>query len=325
MMVYAATSSGDSGSGSSTALGGSSSSSSVSSTPSSGVNSGSPGSSSSGSSAGSSGGVSTIHCDRPGYPSCSSLGSAAAQNAAPGSSCPIGHSKAFCNAYNAATGSSYNQPGSSQQASSAGINNTAPHSQQRNTAHCDRLGYPPCYSLGFQDKKANPGSSCPIGHSANYCAGWNAAVAQQPNPPYRTSACTGFVGIPCSTATGKVATGFGTIRELAPGAKPGPHTLEYVMAFNTAAGNPYKPGTRQFDDYQAGLDDAMKAGRDCDKMDTCGGPDLLGNWVNGVLHLSGEQYCGNGFGVYSGQLCSGFKGCTANSIGEVTCPYPTKP
>jgi hypothetical protein len=31
-------------------------------------------------------------------------------------------------------------------------------------------------------------------------------------------------------------------------------------------GNPYKPGTKQYDDYQAGLDDAMKAGRDCDKM-----------------------------------------------------------
>ena len=36
----------------------------------------------------------------------------------------------------------------------------------------------------------------------------------------------------------------------------------------------------------------------------------------------GLSYCGNGFGVYK---CSGFKGCTANSIGEVTCSSPTKP
>ena len=112
--------------------------------------------------------------------------------------------------------------------------------------------------------------------------------------------------------------------EIAPGAAPGPHTLEYIQAFNIAAGNPYKPGTKQFDDYQAGLDDAMKAGRDCDKMDTCGGPNLLGNYVNGVLHLDNKQYCGNGFGVYSNELCSFQKGCTANIIGVVACPKATK-
>ena len=112
--------------------------------------------------------------------------------------------------------------------------------------------------------------------------------------------------------------------EIAPGAAPGPHTLEYIQAFNIAAGNPYKPGTKQYDDYQAGLDDAMKAGRDCDKMDTCGGPDLLGTYVNGVLYLDDKQYCGNGFGVYSNELCSFQKGCTANSIGVVACPSPTR-
>jgi len=114
------------------------------------------------------------------------------------------------------------------------------------------------------------------------------------------------------------------VTEIAPGAAPGPHTLEYIQAFNIAAGNPYKPGTKQFDDYQAGLDDAMKAGRDCDKMDTCGGPDLLGNYVNGVLHLDNKQYCGNGFGVYSNTLCSFQNGCTANIIGVVACPSPTR-
>jgi hypothetical protein len=95
----------------------------------------------------------------------------------------------------------------------------------------------------------------------------------------------------------------GTVREIAPGAPAGSHSLEYIQAFNTAAANPYKPGTKQYQNYQSGLKDAKKAGRDCDKMDTCGGPDLLGNYVNGVLHLSDKQYCGNGFGVYSTKLC----------------------
>jgi hypothetical protein len=69
----------------------------------------------------------------------------------------------------------------------------------------------------------------------------------------------------------------------------------------------------------------MKAGRDCDKMDTCSGPNLLGKYVNGVLHLDDKQYCGNGFGVYSNELCSFQKGCTANIIGVVACPKATKP
>jgi hypothetical protein len=95
----------------------------------------------------------------------------------------------------------------------------------------------------------------------------------------------------------------GTVREIAPGAPAGSHSLEYIQAFNTAAANPYKPGTKQYQNYQSGLKDAKKAGRDCDKMDTCGGPDLLGNYVNGVLHLSDKQYCGNGFGVHSNKMC----------------------
>jgi hypothetical protein len=54
----------------------------------------------------------------------------------------------------------------------------------------------------------------------------------------------------------------------------------------------------------AGLDDATKAGRDRNKMDTCGGPDLLGKYVNDVLHFNdNKQYCGNGFGVYSNIPC----------------------
>ena len=108
--------------------------------------------------------VNTEHCDRPGYPSCSILGSEAGK-ISPGTSCPPGHSKVFCNAYEAASGTSANnnnQPGSS--------------SQKADAAHCDQPGWPSCYSLGFQAGKANPGSSCPSGHSAKYCVGWNAGA-----------------------------------------------------------------------------------------------------------------------------------------------------
>ena len=108
---------------------------------------------------------SNAHCDRPGYPSCSSLGSEAGKNA-PGTSCPPGHSEAFCNAYIAATGSSANN-NNNQRSSST---------QQVNTAHCDRSGYPSCYSLGHADEQNHPGTSCPSGHSATYCAGWNAGA-----------------------------------------------------------------------------------------------------------------------------------------------------
>jgi hypothetical protein len=105
-----------------------------------------------------------VHCDRPGYPSCSALGSEAGKSA-PGTSCPPGHSKAFCSAYNAAAGSSTNnnQPGSSMQ-------------QGNTTAHCDKSGFPSCYSLGHAEGQKHLGTICPPGHSANYCAGWNAAA-----------------------------------------------------------------------------------------------------------------------------------------------------
>jgi hypothetical protein len=125
--------------------------------------------------------------------------------------------------------------------------------------------------------------------------------------------------------TGSEGTGLGITREIAPGAPAGPHTLEYIQAFNTASGNPYKPGTKQYQNYQAGLRAAKKAGRDCDKMDTCGGPDLLGNYVNGALHLSDKQYCGNGFGVYSTKLCKFPKGCIATLMGTLTCPSSELP
>ena len=29
-----------------------------------------------------------------------------------------------------------------------------------------------CYNTGYQNALANPGKTCPSGHSYNYCAGW---------------------------------------------------------------------------------------------------------------------------------------------------------
>jgi hypothetical protein len=39
--------------------------------------------------------------------------------------------------------------------------------------HCDKEGFPSCYSIGFDAGKENPGASCPSGHSKNFCNGWN--------------------------------------------------------------------------------------------------------------------------------------------------------
>ena len=202
----------------------------------------------------------------PTHPPCSSLGIEIGK--IPGNICSPRHGKGFCTSYGTAV-SSTNDKNNNQ-------NNESSSGGQTKATHCDQRGSPSCYSLGFQDGKSSAGTNCPSGHSANYCSGWK---------------------------VGSEVTGIGTTREIAPGAPAGSHTLEYIQAFNTAAGNPYKPGTKQYQNYQSGLKDAKKAGRDCDKMDTCGGPDLLGNNVNGTLHLSDKQYCGNGFGVYSTKLC----------------------
>jgi hypothetical protein len=121
-----------------------------------------------GSAGGSNGGggsqqASTAHCDRPGFPSCASLGSQAGKSA-PGTSCPPGHSQAFCNAYTVAAGSPT-------------INNNNPGvSSQQEASHCDQPGYPSCYSLGYQAGKTHIGTGCPGGHSAKYCVGWNAGA-----------------------------------------------------------------------------------------------------------------------------------------------------
>lgn len=174
------------------------------------------------------------------------------------------------------------------------------------TPHCDRLAYQSCFTNNSNQRSGS-----------TYNNNTSSSLEQS-----ETAHC---IGNHCSSTTSTKVTGLGTIREIAPGAPAGSHTLEYTQAFNTASANPYKPGSKQYQDYQAGLDAAKKAGRDCDKMDTCGGPDLLGNTVNGVLHLNDEQYCGNGFGVHSSKLCKFPKGCTENRLGTISCPPPQPP
>ncbi|MDQ6862649.1 MAG: hypothetical protein M3044_02375, partial [Thermoproteota archaeon] len=181
-------SSGSSGSSGSTSSGSGSSGLGSAGSSSGGTNSGVVSGSSSNNPTPSSQGGSTAHCDRPGYPSCSSLGSEAGKNAA-GSSCPPGHSKAFCSAYNVAAGTSTTttKSGSSTQkgnTSASSVGNNTISSHQTDAAHCDQPAYPSCYIMGFKDGKSNPGTRCPSGHSVNFCAGWNAAAG---NPPTKTT------------------------------------------------------------------------------------------------------------------------------------------
>ena len=56
--------------------------------------------------------VDKTHCDKKGYPSCYNLGYSDGQNA-PGTSCPSGHSEAYCNGYEAASLSGNSPPVSS--------------------------------------------------------------------------------------------------------------------------------------------------------------------------------------------------------------------
>jgi hypothetical protein len=235
----------------------------------------------------------SMQCDMPTHQSCSSLGIEIGK--IPGNICSPRHGKAFCTSYGTAVSSTNDKNNNQNNESSS---NTSSSAGQIKATHCDQRGSLSCYSLGFQDGKSSAGTNCPSGHSTNYCSGWK---------------------------VGSEVTGIGTIREIAHGAPAGSHSLEYIQAFNTAAGNPYKPGTKQYQNYQSGLKDAKKAGRNCDKMDTCGGPDLLGNNVNGALHLSDEQYCGNGFGVYSSKLCKFRDGCIATIMGTLTCPSTELP
>jgi hypothetical protein len=117
--------------------------------------------------------VDETHCDKKGYPSCYNLGYSDGQNA-PGTSCPSGHSEAYCNGYEVASlsgnssSSSFSSWGNT---SASDLNTVAPVDE----THCDKKGYPSCYNLGYSDGQNAPGTSCPSGHSEAYCNGYEAA------------------------------------------------------------------------------------------------------------------------------------------------------
>jgi hypothetical protein len=42
--------------------------------------------------------------------------------------------------------------------------------------HCDKLGSPSCYSIGYSNGQAHPGTISPSGHSSNFQDGWKAGA-----------------------------------------------------------------------------------------------------------------------------------------------------
>jgi hypothetical protein len=105
---------------------------------------------------------SSAHCDTPGYPPCSVLGSEAGKSA-PGTSCPPGHSQSFCNGYEYASGGS----------GRGYIQGVA------DPTHCNQPGLPACYDVGYHDGYNNAvnehhqfHNSCPLGHSKAFCNGY---------------------------------------------------------------------------------------------------------------------------------------------------------
>ena len=127
--------------------------------------------------------VDHTHCDQKGYPSCYNVGYSDGQNA-PGTSCPSGHSEAYCKGYEAASlsgNSSSNATSSNSSSSSSGGTSSGGTSDLKNTTspvdqtHCDQKGYPSCYNVGYSDGQNAPGTSCPSGHSEAYCNGYEAA------------------------------------------------------------------------------------------------------------------------------------------------------
>jgi len=69
--------------------------------------------------------------------------------------------------------SSSHKPDSSGNGTS-GTSSTSSGSTPADPTHCDLTGYPSCYSIGYTDGQNSPGKSCPSGHSASFCAGWEA-------------------------------------------------------------------------------------------------------------------------------------------------------
>ncbi len=58
---------------------------------------------------------------------------------------------------------------------------------------CDRPGLDTCFDLGYFDAVSHPGTTCPSGHSVNYCLGWFAEQAPFTSPSGTAAAETGNI------------------------------------------------------------------------------------------------------------------------------------
>ncbi|MFY9871616.1 MAG: hypothetical protein WAK17_18020 [Candidatus Nitrosopolaris sp.] len=68
--------------------------------------------------------------------------------------------------------------------------------------HCDIEGWPSCYSVGYSNGLANPGTSCPSGHSDNYCTGWDAGARMENTQTTLPEGCgPGYDNSTCGSST----------------------------------------------------------------------------------------------------------------------------
>jgi hypothetical protein len=54
-------------------------------------------------------------------------------------------------------------------------------------ARCDQPGWPSCYTVGYTDGQKNLGTSCPSGHSTEFCRGWDDASSADVSAATSTS------------------------------------------------------------------------------------------------------------------------------------------
>src|SRR4249920_3665545 len=67
-------------------------------------------------------------------------------------------------------------------------------------ARCDQSGWPSCYSVGYTDGHKNPGTSCPSGHSTEFCRGWDDASPAD----IRTATSTSSINSECVQLGGDI-------------------------------------------------------------------------------------------------------------------------
>jgi hypothetical protein len=97
--------------------------------------------------------VDETHCDKKGYPSCYNLGYSDGQNA-PGTSCPSGHSEAYCNGYEAASLSGNNTSGTTSSNSSSSSSSAGSGA----SSHTPPISSPsPSFAIQNPETKINQG------------------------------------------------------------------------------------------------------------------------------------------------------------------------